>query len=327
MNMVAGNIMEHSYLPPIWMRRPMAQTILASRKFRKKAALHIVQNSKAEILDCGNGIRLKGSVTHNSAPRGLFIFLHGWEGSENSTYVLSSSRNVFEQGFSVFRLNFRDHGDTHSLNKDLFHAQRFDEVFQAVEQISMNVGGLPVYLVGFSLGGNFGLRIARELESRPIGNLVHIFSISQVIDPLNSAPIIDQNFMIRKYFLDKWTTSLQKKQTAFPGEYDFSDLLGEKHVMTLTQRFLQRYSEFDSIEDYFNGYKIKDGDLSKTRQRISIIMAKDDPVLNAGDVLNLNLSPCVDLIMLKYGGHNGFFQSLHGPTWYDEYIASICGEH
>ena len=54
-----------------------------------------------------------------------------------------------------------------------------------------------------------------------------------------------------------------------------------------------------------------------------MIMAEDDPVINAEDILTLKLSPCVSRIMLKYGGHNGFFQSLHGPTWYDEYIENV----
>ncbi|NNE57831.1 MAG: alpha/beta fold hydrolase [Hellea sp.] len=305
----------------------MAQTILASRKFRKKAAAHIVDGSEVQVLECGDGLRLQGSLTRHCDPRGLFIFLHGWEGSEHSAYVLSSSRFVYDQGYSVFRLNFRDHGDTHHLNKDIFHAQRFAEVFQAVKQIAGQAGAIPVYLVGFSLGGNFGLRIARELAKQPIKNLVHIFAISPVIDPLGSAPIIDESFMIRKYFLDKWTASLRKKQMAFPRDYDFSDLLGEKSVMVLTERFLQLYSDFDSVESYFNGYKIGADDLAAIDQRVSIIMSEDDPVLNAKDVLELNLSSCVDLIMLKYGGHNGFFQSLHGPTWYDDYIAGICSEY
>lgn len=298
----------------------MAQTILASRKFRRNAAKPVQLGAKSEILDCGDGVRLKGSFTAHPNPKGLFYFFHGWEGSENSTYVLSCARYVYERGYSVFRLNFRDHGDTHHLNKALFHSARLDEVENGFRQIAERVDPLPVYLVGFSLGGNFALRVVRSCSNNPVLNLKHVFAISPVIDPLGSSPVIDENKLIQRYFHKKWTTSMAKKQAAFPGLYDFTKVLEEKTVMGMSDVFVRTYSEFDSAKEYFSAYGIGNDDLADTDIRTSIIMSKDDPVLNASDVMNLNLSSRVTRIMLDHGGHNGFFQSLHGPTWYDDYI-------
>lgn len=304
----------------------MIQTLLASRKFRKKAAAHIIDNAKSEILDCGGGVRLKGSLTTHPDSKGVFVYFHGWEGSEDSTYVLSSARFVYDLGYSVYRLNFRDHGDTHHLNEELFHSARLAEVENAFRQVAARFSSGPVYLVGFSLGGNFALRVVRSAKERSIKNLSHVFAISPVIDPVASGPVIDENVFIQKYFYKKWTTSMAKKQEAFPGVYDFTKVVEQKTVMDMSEVFITTYSDFPSANAYFAAYGIGEDDLIDAQVRTSIIMSNDDPVLIASDALKLNLSSSVSRIMLDYGGHNGFFQSLQGPTWYDDYIKKAIGE-
>lgn len=316
----------YTFRPPFWMRPAMMQTLLASRKFRKKAAAHINDNAKSEILDCGDGVRLKGSLTEHPNSKGVFVYFHGWEGSEESTYVLSSARFVYDLGYSIYRLNFRDHGDTHHLNEELFHSARLAEVENAFRHVADRFSPGPVYLVGFSLGGNFALRVVRSAKERPINNLSHVFAISPVIDPVASGPVIDENRLIQKYFYKKWTTSMVKKQEAFPGVYDFTKVLDQKTVMDMSEVFITTYTDFPSANIYFAAYGIGNNDLADTQVRTSIIMSSDDPVLIASDVLKLNLSSSVSRIMLNYGGHNGFFQSLHGPTWYDDYIKKAVGE-
>ena len=84
---------------------------------------------------------------------------------------------------------------------------------------------IPFYLAGFSMGGNFALRIARKCAESPIENLSHIVSVSPVLDPEKSTYAIDDVPLLRRYFRKKWLRSLQKKQACFPDLYDFSDVL------------------------------------------------------------------------------------------------------
>ena len=74
------------------------------------------ETSTSMILECEDGVRLKGSFSQHPNEKALIILLHGWEGSEQSTYVVSCGRHLYDQGASVFRLNYRDHGDSHALN-------------------------------------------------------------------------------------------------------------------------------------------------------------------------------------------------------------------
>jgi len=221
----------------------MAQTILASQKFRK-SGVHAMENcAQEQLLTCDDGeggsAVLMGQYSKAENARGIMILLHGWEGSQDSTYVMSHARFLFDRGMSIFRLNYRDHGPTHHLNEGIFNSTLFSEVFDAVRQIAERER-VPASVIGFSLGGNFALRIARHLKAAPIANLSHIFSVSPVIDPVPAAPMVDVNPLIRRYFVKKWTTSLAKKQACFPHLYDFGDLKPFKTVGALSAEFLPK---------------------------------------------------------------------------------------
>src|SRR5688572_33143280 len=111
--------------------------------------------SRDEIVDCGGGVRLLGHFSAQSTgPRGLAILLHGWEGSAEANYVVSVGGMLHDAGFDVFRLNFRDHGDTFALNRELFHSCRIDEVVGAVAEIVSRHPARATFVVGHSLGGN-----------------------------------------------------------------------------------------------------------------------------------------------------------------------------
>lgn len=284
------------------------------------------QVAEERVLNCtdadGASVRLMGQYSRAVNPRAVMMLLHGWEGSQDSTYVVSHARFLFDQGVSIFRLNYRDHGPTHHLNEGIFNSTLFHEVFDAVRQTAEGEA-VPVHLIGFSLGGNFALRIARELANTPIANLAHIISVSPVIDPVAAAPIVDVNPLIRRYFVKKWSASLVKKQAAFPHLYDFGDVSRFKTVRHMSETFLPDYTEFDAPDDYFKAYAIAPDDLADCTTPISVIMSKDDPVLPGEDVLSLRLNEKSRLFYLNHGGHNGFFASLSGPTWYDSYVQTL----
>ena len=311
------------FKPPFWLRPTLVQTLLASMKFRRRGHHSMEQNSEPMVLDCEDDVKLLGSYAKHIENKALLILLHGWEGSESSTYVMSNARYFYDRGCSIFRLNYRDHGDSHHLNVEPFHAARFEEVFNGIKKASELSGGAPIFVAGFSLGGNFALRLARRLKSEQINGLAHIFAISPVVDPLKASPKVDDNPLIRRYFYKKWTTSMRKKQAAFPDVYDFSDVLELNTVMELTETFLPRYTKFINYVDYFNAYRIWPDDLAGSDAAVSLIMSEDDPVIPAEDMGKITLGKNMRAIMLKHGGHNGFFESLTGPTWYDEYMTSV----
>jgi predicted alpha/beta-fold hydrolase len=123
------------FRPRRWLRNPHVQSVLASSGVRSalfRRRRRVLEATTTEcILDCGHDVRLQGFHTRQSVlpqPRALAILLHGWEGSAQSSYILHTGSRLLAEGCDVFRLNFRDHGQTHHLNQQLFHSCRIDEV-------------------------------------------------------------------------------------------------------------------------------------------------------------------------------------------------------
>lgn len=279
--------------------------------------------SQEVILNPVDDVRLQGfySPQADGKTKGMVMLLHGWEGSVNSAYILRTGKVLYEKGYSIFRLNYRDHGDTHHLNRGLFYAVLLDEVFSAVQQVAQYESELPFYLAGFSMGGNFVLRIARKCSERPIKNLKHITSISPVLDPEKSTNAIDSYPLLRRYFRRKWSRSLLKKQALFPDLYDFRDVLMLKTLAEMTEVMVRRYSEYyKSSSDYFRGYGITADALSGLTVPTTIITAQDDPIIPVEDFYDLKLPSSTKLIIHRYGGHNGFLENLSGRAWYEKRI-------
>ena len=112
----------NSFHPMLPLRPARIQTVLASSKVRAWGANRMVEAARDIIFETPDGIKLLGSYSQHDkrATKGLVILLHGWEGSANSTYILCTGRALFQNGYNILRLNFRDHGESHHLNQGIF---------------------------------------------------------------------------------------------------------------------------------------------------------------------------------------------------------------
>jgi predicted alpha/beta-fold hydrolase len=180
---------DDDFRPAWWLRNPHVQSMLASSSLRRRVhgarARRLERDAEWVTLDCGGGVRLAGCRTVQTvAPqaRGLAVLFHGWEGSARSTYLLQTGARLLEEGWDVFRLNFRDHGDTHALNPGIFHSCRIDEVVGALGRVQQRYPARAMAVVGFSLGGNFALRAALRAPGAGI-DLAHVIAVCPVIDP------------------------------------------------------------------------------------------------------------------------------------------------
>ena len=314
-----------SFRPAPYLRNGHLQTILASSSFRAWGKNPICDAAHELIIKTSGDVRLLGfySPQKYNKGKGLVVLLHGWEGSVASTYILCTGNALYGRGYDIFRLNFRDHGDSHHLNQGIFYAVLLEEVFQAVHQLCRNAEQKPVFLTGFSLGGNFALRIARKMIQTPITNLCHVAAISPVLDPAKSTSKIDQYPLIRIYFLKKWIQSLKKKQKLFPAIYDFADVLSLKTIQAVTDRLLQKYSDFNSAIEYFREYSLLKDSIKDLPVPATIITAKDDPIIPVEDFYQLELNHRTNLVIHAFGGHNGFIDGFFLKSWYEQKLADM----
>ena len=314
-----------SFRPTRYLRNGHVQTILASSPIRAWGKNSMRDAARQVILTAQDKIRLLGlySPQHAKKTIGKVILLHGWEGSADSTYILCTGNALYRRGYDIFRLNFRDHGNSHHLNQGIFYAILLEEVFQAVRQVCMQAAEKPVFLVGFSLGGNFALRIVRRMLGDPIENLRHVVAISPVLDPAKSTLKIDQYSLIRKYFLKKWLKSLKKKQQLYPDVYDFTPVMSLKTIQAVTDSLLENYSDFKSAAHYFREYSLLEDALEDLAVDTTIIAARDDPIIPIEDFYRLELNERTNLSIHDFGGHNGFIDGFFLKSWYEQQLAEL----
>lgn len=321
--------MGEQFRPARWAQNPHLQTIFGSLRLRVLGANEMIDASAETIVDAGDGARLLGYHAHQPGrqPKGLIILLHGWEGSADSTYILSTGRYFYRRGYDIFRLNLRDHGNSHHLNEALFHGALTEETALAVGTIARFFPEGPCYLIGFSLGGNFGLRIALRQTASPIPHLREVFCVSPALDPYKSTLAIDSGFpAYRRYFLGKWKRSLRKKQRCFPGLYRFDAILHHDTCMGLTEAIMPYFAQFTSYRDYFSRYTLTGDALASLAFPVTIFTADDDPVVAGEDFRLLPRNRYLRLSLQKYGGHCGFLDPFPWGCWYEGEIARLIAQ-
>lgn len=318
------------FSPPRWLRSPHIQSILASAPLRRPAIRRRVSSmlaaSRPEILDCGDGVRLLGQFSSRSpgmgSARDVAILLHGWEGSADSLYILSLAGALHDRGWDVLRLNLRDHGNTHGLNPELFHSCRIAEVVGAVARMQQLRPDARIALAGFSLGGNFALRVGARAAAAGL-RLRRIVSVCPVLDPRISMNVLENGHALyREYFIYKWKRSLRLKQAAWPHHYRFDDLLASRSLLQMTDVLVRRYADFPDLETYLGGYAITGQALGTLDTPSRIIMAFDDPIILAGDLKHMDRIPALSTSLTRYGGHCGYVESPLGCNWIDRTLVA-----
>jgi predicted alpha/beta-fold hydrolase len=232
-----------------------------------------------------------------------------------------TAARLLARGFEIFRLNFRDHGDTHHLNEGLFHSNRIDEVVAAAAEVSRRFAARPMVIAGYSLGGNFALRVALRAGAAGIP-LAHVAAVCPVLDPASTMEAMEHGLPLYMwYFERKWRGSLARKRKLFPQQHDFDDKVLGLRMRPLTQWMVERHTQFGSLDNYFEGYSIAGERLAQLRVPASILMAADDPVIPVAAFHALHLPPTATLEIAEHGGHCGFLENWRGDGFAERWVA------
>ncbi|WP_374354588.1 YheT family hydrolase [Thermomonas sp.] len=319
-----------AYRAPRWLRSPHLQTLLSSspirvarggRELRKLGAVH-----EEHLVDAGDGIRLHGvySTLPARAPRGLALLLHGWEGSAESGYMRLTCARLLERGFDVFRLNFRDHGDTHHLNEDLFHSNRLDEVLQAALAVSRRWQrpGQPMVVAGYSLGGNFALRVALHAPRMGL-QLARVAAVCPALDPERTTTAMERGLPVyERYFLKKWTRSLRRKRELFPERHAIAEAqLRSRRLRELTAWLVARHTGFADVDAYFDGYRISRDRMRGLQVPADILTSADDPVIPVEDFHDWQLPADATVEIAAHGGHCAFLRGASLRGYAEDWVA------
>lgn len=321
------------YTPPLWLRSPHVQTILASSPWRRRRGARALAATGAvtteHLVDGGDGVRLHGlhSVVPGTEPRGLALLLHGWEGSTESSYMRQTAAHMLRAGYEVFRLNFRDHGDSHHLNQAIFHSNRIDEVVHAAVDIAARFASRPMIAAGYSLGGNFALRLALRAPAAGL-QLAGVAAVCPVIDPARTMLHMERGHrMYLRHFERTWRASLRRKRDLFPDHHVFDDATLQLGMRELTDWLVQTHTDFGTLDNYFDGYSVAGERLSSLQVPVDILMSADDPVIPLDAFHALALPAHARLEISRWGGHCGFLLDRHLDGFAERWVTERLGAH
>lgn len=316
------------FRPPAGLRHAHVQTMLSSGPLRRPLALRRsrILRSRATplILDAGEGVRLGAFYSAQSRgikARGLLVLVHGWEGHADSNYVLEAGARALAEGWDVVRVNLRDHGGTHALNRDFFHSCRIREAVGVLATIAARWPTRPLALAGFSLGGNFALRMALRAPAAGI-DLTAVLAVCPVIDPTHSMLAIEASSRFyHRYFMHKWSRSLRAKERAFPGSLNLAAKEYSLGLRDLTRLLVQRHSDFGTLEAYLDGYSVAGDRLAGLEVPARLLTSRDDPIIPVADFEPLRAIQALQLEVTEYGGHCGFISDYKLHSWCPDYLA------
>jgi hypothetical protein len=323
---------EAAFEPAPGLASPHVQSILASMRLRrwglrlKPSGLR--RAALGRLITTRDGTRLEAWFSHQSGePRGTVLMFPGWEGHQDSIYMLTIGSRLYRAGWDVVRLNFRDHGDTHHLNEGLFHSCLLEEMVDGVAECAALARARPLIVGGCSLGGNFALRVAlrRDEDRLPVGGA---FAVAPVINAHHTMESMERTLGVyERYFIRKWLGSLGRKQRLFPHRYDLAPALRMRRVRDVTDWLIaQGYIDMPSLDEYLRAYSLDDAALTGLDVPAHVLVSRDDPIIPIEDVEHLQASPAMTVEIAEHGGHCGFVDRYTLRSWVEWRIARVLAE-
>ena len=255
-------------------------------------------------------------------PAAHVLAIHGLEGSSNSGYLLSLSHELLNAGVAVHRFNMRSCGGTEHLAKSNYHAGQTSDVLAVLREIRKTWDG-PLFLVGFSLGGNVALKLAGELRQEAVGFLDGVCSVSNPLDLAACSDALEEpsNVIYENRFLKYLRARIQRRHLQYPDLYDIKPLAKVRTIRQFDDAYTAKLFGFGTAANYF-ATQSSNQFLDSIQIPTLLIQAKDDPLIpfRVYDHPVIRKNPNFRLIATDHGGHVGFIARSQPRFWVDPLI-------
>lgn len=256
-------------------------------------------------------------------PIGEVVMIHGLEGHGGAGYIRSMAWAALQTGFVAHRFHMRSCGDGMTAHcKTLYHAGLTSDLRVFLETLRGGLqkypaSGLPLFLVGFSLGGNVSLKLAGELgEAHSTELIAGVCAISTPIDLAAGVRHIGQrrNRLYERRFLKRMRARLLAT-----GRYSQKQLAAARTIYEIDDRITAPSFGFKGADHYYATQSAQNY-LDQIRVPTLLIQAKDDTFIPFEMYRHpaLSSNPWLRLIVTERGGHLGFLARRGARFWVDE---------
>jgi uncharacterized protein len=253
----------------------------------------------------------------NVAPKGQIVFLHGLEGSANAGYIRSLAQEALVRGFGVHRANLRTCGGTEEMCETSYHSGLTSDTLSILQEIAARELG-PIFLVGFSLGGNVALKLTGELGESSL--IAGTCAVSTPIDLAACVRCIDKpsNLLYARRFLDRLRSRVRRKSVVTPHLYNTMALDDVRTIREFDDRVTAPLFGFGTAANYYATQSAAQY-LDAIRIPTLVVCSKDDPLVPFAvyDQPAFRTNPALTLLATEHGGHLGFLSRRSPRFWLD----------
>ncbi len=248
--------------------------------------------------------------------RAEVVFVHGLEGGGNAGYIVSLAHACLEKGFVTHRFHMRTCGGTEQLTNTLYHAGLTSDLRTFLE--GREGPRLPLFLVGFSLGGNVVLKLCGELGEAAVELVAGVCAVSTPIDLAACARRIGErdNYLYERRFVER-----MRKRVVATGRYTEEQFRDARTIYAIDDRITAPSFGFGTANRYYETQSSQNF-LERIRVPGLLIQAKDDTFIpfSIFEHPAIRSNPNLTLVATEYGGHLGFLQRGGRRFWLDEVI-------
>jgi predicted alpha/beta-fold hydrolase len=268
----------------------------------------------------GVQVRVETQTPQGEAAAHL-ILIHGLEGSSAAGYARSLAQAALEAGCAVHRLNMRSCGGTEHLSgKTLYHSGQTSDLLAVIRQLPR---GVPIFPVGFSLGGNVVLKLAGELGESAADVIAGVMAVSTPIDLAACVRQLGQpsNIIYARRFVARLKDRVRVKERLTPGLFDLAVLDRIRNVYEFDDYITAQAFGFGSADNYYATQSATQF-LERIRVPTLVVQAKDDPMIPFAvyDQPAFATNPHLRLIATEHGGHLGFIAKTLPRFWLDQVL-------
>ncbi len=245
---------------------------------------------------------------------GEIVLLHGLEGGGDSGYIRSMAWRALDAGFIAHRFHMRTCGGTERHCKTLYHAGLTSDLHAFLEQVRSEGTGLPVFVIGFSLGGNVALKLAGELGETDL--LSGVVAISTPIDLSACAHRLRKkdNALYERRFVNR-----MRDRLIATGRYTAQDFEDCRSIFDIDDRITAPSFGFGNAENYYATQSAANF-LDAIRVPTLCIQSRDDTFIpfEIFDHPAFSDNPALRLFATEHGGHLGFLSRYGQRFWVDD---------
>lgn len=256
-------------------------------------------------------------VIHDNIPKNwitgdrIAILVHGLGGSHRSTYVRRLAQKLRREGFRTIRIDQRGVGDAETLSRGHAHAAAVDDLAAVIAAVHEMSPLSPLTLIGFSLGGNLVLNLIGRWGHGHPDYVDSAIAVAPPIDLLYCTGHLRQwgNRCYDAYFCARLRWSVQRRRQLVADLIDNGLAPLPNRLVHFDDQFIAPVAGFSGANEYYR--VASSGPVLRNIELPTLVVAAEDDPLVPFDVFHQwVMSPSVDLLTARHGGHLGFI----GPT-------------